>query len=283
MNTNPQVAIMMPVYNGEKTLPLAIASLIHQTYPYWKCYIVNDGSTDGTKELLDNLTDPRFVIIHFEKNQGRPYARQAALDAAEGKYLAFLDADDFYHQDKLKKQIKVFRENEDLALVTCSMGSYDAKFNLTNTRGGRFGKIRYRFTGRFNAPHAPSMVKLELAKKIDYNLKLKFAQDSDFFVRYLLNQYYFVIDDILYYYSEFDSVTVRKIIITYNYGIIRNFSFFKKYPFTVLKNISVLLTKLLFIFFSSPFINVKTILKRRGKPATKKERDMFNSQLVKIK
>lgn len=134
MENNPQVAIMMPVYNGEKTLPLAVASLIHQTYSHWKCYIVNDGSTDGTKAYLDSLRDDRFVIIHFEKNKGRPYARQAALDLAEGKYLDFLDADDFYHSEKLEKQVKEFKDNNELALVSCILASFDSNDTLKSTK-----------------------------------------------------------------------------------------------------------------------------------------------------
>jgi glycosyltransferase involved in cell wall biosynthesis len=138
MENSPQVAIMMPVYNGEKTLPLAIASLLHQTYLYWKCYIVNDGSTDGTKGYLDSLNDVRFVIIHFENNKGRPYARQAALDIAEGKYLAFLDADDFYHPQKLEKQIEAFDKNRDIDLVSCGMASFDHRLILRTVRSNQF-------------------------------------------------------------------------------------------------------------------------------------------------
>src|SRR5690554_4653607 len=201
MNNNPQIAIMIPVYNGEKTLPLAIASLIHQTYPYWKCYIVNDGSTDGTKELLDNLSDPRFVVIHFEKNQGRPYARQAALDAAEGKYLAFLDADDFYHPSKLLKQVEILEQKQDVYLVSCGMGSFDQELSLKAVRAKESSHEGYYTIDKKLIPaRAPSLIRLQYAQKVKYNLKQKLNQDTDFLARYLHGRKYIVIDEVLYYY-----------------------------------------------------------------------------------
>ena len=64
----PKVSVIMPVYNGEQTLKYAIASLMRQTYENWICIIVNDGSTDNTRVILDSLIDPRFQIYHLEKN-----------------------------------------------------------------------------------------------------------------------------------------------------------------------------------------------------------------------
>src|SRR5690606_2404180 len=167
MKNNPQVAIMMPVYNGEKTLPLAIKSLQAQTYQNWKCYIVNDGSTDNTKNILDAIEDDRFVVHHFKENKGRPYARQKALDLAEGKYIAFLDADDFFHPEKLEKQVNILEENIEIDLVSCGNLCYGKGFNPISYRG--VGTNIVEFYDDKKGPTMAlrtSLLRLDLCKKI---------------------------------------------------------------------------------------------------------------------
>lgn len=272
---------MLPVYNGEKTLPLAVASLIHQTYPHWKCYIVNDGSTDGTKAYLDSLTDDRFVIINFEKNKGRPYARQAALDAAEGKYLAFLDADDFYHPEKLEKQVDEFKSNKELALVSCIMASFDSKQTLQSTRpynGFQDPKL-YNYRNDFSPSRAGSMVFLSEAKKVGYDLGLKYAQDTDFFERYLHERKYNVINEILYYYSEFESVTGRKIIQTYNYKRKRIIKKIKLYPFKVTLDLFIWFFKYIAVIIYV-FVGLeKKLIEKRGSKPIAEDMLIFNNLL----
>lgn len=278
MVDKPQVAIMMPVFNGEKTLPLAVASLLHQTYSYWKCYIVNDGSTDGTKAYLNSLTDDRFVITHFEKNRGRPYARQAALDVAQGKYLAFLDADDFYHPEKLEKQVSQFEDIKDLALVSCIMASYDSNYTLYSTRpySGFHTPKLYSYSDDFRPSRAGSMVILNDAKMVGYDLGLKFAQDTDFFERYLNEKTYNVINEVLYYYSEFDSVTGVKIVETYNFKLKRILKKFKSFPVKVIFHLIIWLIKYL-IIRSLVLVGLeKILLKNRGNNPSKEDTQQFN-------
>lgn len=265
MKNNPLVAVMMPVYNGEKTLMLAVNSLINQTYKNWKCYIVNDGSTDGTKKILDSITDNRFEITYFKKNKGRPYARQAALDIVTGKYLAFLDADDFYHPDKLKEQVNLLESNKDLRLVSCGMGSYDSNYNLKAVRANYESGIQtYKIGQLYRPARAAAMVYLQSSKECGYNLNLKYAQDTDFFMRYLNGQKYLNSNNIHYYYSEYDSVSKKKIIVTNFYGIILYKQFLKSAPVFAVKRISINLLKITLKLLVYPFVNADFYLKRRG-------------------
>ena len=64
----PLVCIIMPVYNVENTILYALNSIVRQTYENWICVIVNDGSTDRTKEILDTIEDKRFKIVHLSHN-----------------------------------------------------------------------------------------------------------------------------------------------------------------------------------------------------------------------
>lgn len=283
INNQPLVSVMIPVYNGEKTLPLALSSLIHQTYTNWKAIIVNDGSTDGTKAYLDSLTEPRFKVIHFEKNKGRPYARQAALEAAEGKYLGFLDADDFYHPEKIEKQVKLMQENPEVDLVSCANASFDSSFRVITVRGKGKNKVEhYVFGNKLYCALRTSIVKLKRAKDIRFNLKLKHAQDTDFLMKYLQGAKYFEANDVLYYYSEFVSVSKFKTIKTNYYGIYLHGSYFSQRPmlssYRIVRNVLKIIIKLIFY----PLTNNKRVIQKRGVTPLEAELNEYKKTLKKI-
>lgn len=274
---SPLVSIMMPVYNGIKTLPMAINSLKNQTYNNWLCIIVNDGSNDGTKDYLDSLTDKRFKIIHFNENKGRPYARQAALEACEGEYLAYLDADDFYHPDKIKKQLDILNNNPELSLVSCGMGSFNGSFILERVRCNYNTKaIKYEMGQDYKPARAAAMIRLPDAKYIKYNLNLKYAQDTDYFVKYLDNKYYINIDDILYFYSEFNSVTKSKILKTKYFGILYHSSLFKHKPILSLTRILKNIFKIFILILIYPFVKDEKFLTGRGIEPNAEQVNEFN-------
>ncbi len=91
----PTVSVITPVYNGERYLRAALDSLLAQTYPDWELVIVDDGSTDGTPDILASYSDRRIVKLR-QPNSGEAAARNAGLANAHGEYIAFLDADDLY-------------------------------------------------------------------------------------------------------------------------------------------------------------------------------------------
>ncbi len=278
MNNQPLVAVMMPVYNGYNTLPLAIESLLNQTYTNWKCYIVNDGSTDGTKELLETIKDDRFNISHFKKNKGRPYARQAALDAAEGKYLAILDADDFYHPNKLKIQVEYLEKNPHISLLSSGMASFkNVKEGLITVRGNKCIENRlFKIGDKEEYVHAPSMLILEDAKRIKYCIKFKYGEDMEFLGRYLNGKYYASLDVVLYYYTEFESVKKIKVIKTYFFGLrkIRNSEM--RVGLKIREYLKKMGRILVYIILY-PVVSVDYFLKKRGMEATSEMKTEFET------
>ena len=96
-----KVSIITPVFNGEDVIVDAINSVALQAMDDWEWIIVNDGSNDATASLLDRLEDSRIQVLH-QSNYGVSAARNAALDCAQGDYVAFLDADDILPQNALK-------------------------------------------------------------------------------------------------------------------------------------------------------------------------------------
>ena len=113
---NSLVSIITPSYNSENFIKECIESVIAQTYTNWEMLIVDDCSIDNSREKIKSNSGKNKKIkkIFLEKNVGAAEARNIAVRKAEGKYIAFLDADDLWESHKLEKQIS-FMETEDIA------------------------------------------------------------------------------------------------------------------------------------------------------------------------
>lgn len=106
------VSIIIPTYNCEKFIHQTVESVQNQSYPNWEIILVDDASTDNTVTIINEFAqvDNRIKIIELEKNSGNGFARNVALDKANGRYIAFLDADDLWFPLKLEKQIKFLKD-----------------------------------------------------------------------------------------------------------------------------------------------------------------------------
>ena len=115
-----KVSIIVPMYNAEKFIGKAIESVLAQTYQNWEMLIMNDVSTDNSLAIVSVYAkkDERIKIVNTEKNVGVVKGRNFLIDLASGKYIAFLDADDYWHNEKLEKQIKFMKEKN--ASISCT-------------------------------------------------------------------------------------------------------------------------------------------------------------------
>lgn len=104
-NSNPQVSVIIPTYNRGHFIKDAVESVFHQTYSDFELIIIDDGSTDNTKEVLAEYGDKLQYV--YQKNQGRSAARNLGISLAKGEYIAFLDSDDVWFADKLERQVPV--------------------------------------------------------------------------------------------------------------------------------------------------------------------------------
>ena len=107
-----KVSIIIPVYNAEKFIGETIESVISQTYTDWEMLILNDRSTDSSYEIIQKYAqkDKRIKAIDSEKNIGVVEGRNRLIDEADGEYIAFLDSDDYWKEDKLEKQIEFMKK-----------------------------------------------------------------------------------------------------------------------------------------------------------------------------
>lgn len=112
MQKNNLVSIIMPSYNTSQYIIKSIQSVQKQTYTNWELIIVDDCSTDDTDNTVLQVKDSRVRYLKKERNSGAAESRNLALREAKGKWIAFLDSDDLWKQDKLEKQIAFMEKNE---------------------------------------------------------------------------------------------------------------------------------------------------------------------------
>jgi glycosyltransferase involved in cell wall biosynthesis len=219
----PLVTIVTPCYNSADSLKLAIASALSQTYENWELIVVDDGSTDDPGSVVARAGDARMRCVRFAENRGRPFARQAALDQAEGDYLAMLDADDWYYPDKLAEQIRVVLANPECVAVGTRMAITDSKGQLAGVRGLRGATGADISIGAFDRlgmppiPHAPSLIRMADAKRETYDTRFPLAQDMDFMLRVMLGKRYAAVPKPYYVYTELASSSPQKILLAHRF------------------------------------------------------------------
>ena len=115
MLTKPLVSVIIPTYNRASFLARAIESVLKQTYKNFEIIVVDDGSTDNTKEILEPLKDKIKYIL--TENKGPAHARNTGMQVANGKYIAFLDSDDAYLPIKLESQVSFLEKDSEIGMV----------------------------------------------------------------------------------------------------------------------------------------------------------------------
>ena len=112
----PLISIIMPAYNGEKTIRETVESVISQTESDWELIAIDDGSQDSTVEILSSIGDPRVKVLSYS-NAGPSASRNRGIAHARGDYISFIDADDLWTPDKLESQLQALQNNPQAAVA----------------------------------------------------------------------------------------------------------------------------------------------------------------------
>ena len=178
---NPLVSVIIPLYNAEKYIEETIQSVIDQTYSNWELLVIDDCSTDKSRDLVKNFEkeDSRIKLIESDTNFGGPARpRNIGIDNAKGEYIAFLDADDVWLADKLDKQLKNIVDSEydiihTLANTIDTQGKILGKFNNQNI----YNKLKY-FCGDLTILYFSNYININtvLMKK---DITIKFREDKN--------------------------------------------------------------------------------------------------------
>ncbi|CAM3673278.1 glycosyltransferase family 2 protein [Flavobacterium chungbukense] len=128
MNQEIKVSIIVPCYNSEKYLPETIKSILSQSFKFWECVFVNDGSIDGTENVILNAVslDKRFRYIS-QNNKGVCIARNTAIGVSRGKYILCLDADDLISENFIEETVKILDKNLEVKVVASTVRFFGRK------------------------------------------------------------------------------------------------------------------------------------------------------------
>lgn len=116
----PLISVVLATYNRVNTLPVAIQSVLNQTYENFELVLVDDASTDGTRSLLMQFSDSRIRYICHDERRGAPSAWNTGIKQSQGDFIAFQDSDDEWFCTKLAKQIEIFHARQDIDIVYSS-------------------------------------------------------------------------------------------------------------------------------------------------------------------
>lgn len=108
------VSVVTPVYNAEKYIAHTISSVLMQTYPNMEHILVDDCSSDASRLVIEKLAqeDPRIRYIKLDVNSGAAVARNTGIEHAKGRYIAFIDSDDIWKENKVEKQLRFMKDND---------------------------------------------------------------------------------------------------------------------------------------------------------------------------
>lgn len=132
----PTVSVCIPVFNCEEYIGKAIESIIAQTFTDWELLILNNASTDNTKNIVRRYSDPRIRQIENQTNIGLEANWNKALGEAKGEYIKILPADDFLYPDCLERQVSIFKrlDNQSVVMTCCGRNIIDQDGNKLITR-----------------------------------------------------------------------------------------------------------------------------------------------------
>lgn len=212
----PLVSVIIPVYNGENVIEKTIDSVLNQTYHNIEVIIVDDASTDSSRDKISKYNDPRIKTIFLETNHHICYSGNIGFENASGKYVAIIGHDDCWRADKLEKQISFLEEHPSYGLVLTWINLIDEHDKCRNIEDYSFYSIFCvnNYTKEYwsrqlivnaNSFCAPSAcIRSEILKKTGiYRYGLVQLQDYDLWLRVLRETEVYILQEKLTYYRRF--------------------------------------------------------------------------------
>lgn len=182
---NPKISVLMPVYNTEKFLKEAIDSILNQTFEDFEFLIINDASTDNSKNIILSYDDKRIRYFKNIKNLGVARTLNKGLRLAKGKYIARMDADDRALPSRLEKQVAYMDAHPEISVCgTWLKAIFDTKSKIWKVPTTH-DEIRSLMLFHDAVFHPTVMMRMEIIKKYNFQYKLTFpcAEDYDLWMR----------------------------------------------------------------------------------------------------
>ena len=179
---HPLVSVIIPCFDFGRSLPEAFESIFSQNYPNIEIVVIDDGSTDDTRQIVEKYRDVKYV---YQTNQGLSAARNAGIKNSGGDFLVFLDADDLLLPEAITTNLSYLRQNGALAFVS---GAHERVF----TEDGRIEEAFQEMSpdhychllfGNYIAMHASVMYRRWIFDKVLYDISLKACEDYDVYLK----------------------------------------------------------------------------------------------------
>ncbi|MEY5043545.1 MAG: hypothetical protein RJA19_772 [Bacteroidota bacterium] len=167
---NPLISVILPVHNGEAFLSEAIQSVLGQTFTDFELIVINDGSTDGSAELLEQIRDVRLRLLSSERNQGLVHALNWGVAEARGSWIARMDADDICSPDRFARQLAYLKKHPGIDVLGTGAREMDATGRVVRPlkRPEYHDFIACEMLFRCVMIHPTVMGRAEVFKKIPY-------------------------------------------------------------------------------------------------------------------
>jgi len=237
--SGPKVSVIMNCFNGEKYLRDSLKSVYKQTYKNWELIFWDNNSTDNTYKILSKNFDKRIKYFRSEKFLKLYEARNEAVKKAKGTYISFLDTDDIWKNNFLKKHIKCMQEfNSEIVYSKYLIkNEQNNKIYLKDEKNLISGYLTQNLLNNYNIGIIAVMIKKNIFKKYKFNSNLNLIGDFDFFFRVSLKYRFIALNNALAIYRfHKDNFTNRNSRIYYlefkhwykdNFKLIKKFSLIK--------------------------------------------------------
>lgn len=214
-----KVSVIIPTYNHARFIGQAIQSVLEQTYVDLEVIVIDDGSTDNTTSMIEPfLSDPRVSYL-YQENQGLSASRNRGIAVSSGKYLNFLDADDYLHPHKIAEQVAILDEQPTFAFVYCDIQHVDEAGNIVDDYS--VGRARRELSGDiFNSlilggyfpPHTILVRRSALEHVGNFDTNLDSSEDFDLWLRLAGHGYlaYYIDKRLVYYRVLANSMSQNK-------------------------------------------------------------------------
>lgn len=211
--SSPYVSIIMAAYNAQSFIAEAIQSLLDQSYKDFEILIVDDGSTDNTRSVITPfLKDSRVKYFH-QKNHGQTVAKNRGINESSGEIIAFCDADDYWHKEKLEKQLVLLVADAEVGVVYSDIQAIDetgAPLKSAQTLSGPEGFILSKLLFDNFIPFGSAIIRKNCINEHGgFNENYRMGIDWDLWLRVSTSWKFGFVPEKLYFYREWSGQMSR--------------------------------------------------------------------------
>lgn len=199
MYKNDLISIIVPVYNTQDYLDKCLTSIINQTYKNIEIIIIDDGSTDNSKEIIKKyINNDNRILYYYQKNSGVGIARNKGIDLSKGNYITFIDSDDYINKKYIEKMYMAIKPDDAFSICGTINVSYDGKEKAVNVNKNLVDTFRgiaqyRRFINK----------RILLESQIKFS-NVKICEDLEFYSKLMIysEMKYSIVNENLYYYVQ---------------------------------------------------------------------------------